>query len=151
MEKNPKILFNELKNFSKDKLISTKDKKIELTPEEKAANLVYWNKLTGFVIQDFSIDEIIPRLYLSGDDVATNKKILESKNVSHIINMATNVDNKFESYFVYKKISIYDCPSENIMDYFVSTYEFIETALNENSKNVVLCHCNAGNLKLRLN
>ena len=99
MAKNP--FLNELKLFSKDNLnpTSTKisyangkqfminskeseEKEIDETSDEQLSSIAYWSKSTGYVIDlipDNSIDEIVPRLYLSGDDPATNKAILDSK------------------------------------------------------------------------
>jgi atypical dual specificity phosphatase len=164
MERN--TFLKELKEFSKDNLnptttkISylngkqfvrkskeTEEKELEILEENPISNVAYWSKETGFVVDlfpDNSIDEIIPRLYLSGDDAATTKKILEEKNITHIINLTKNVENKYEPLIKYKKIAIYDLPSVNIIDHFQSSYEFIESALNESEKNCVLVHCNAG-------
>jgi len=164
MEK--RLFLNEIKEFPKDKLNSTTmkisyangrqflkaskdsdEKELELTQEDRNSNVAYWSKLTGFVVDlvpDHSIDLIVPRLFLSGDDAATNKEILDSKNITHVINLTSNVKNKFEPEIKYLKISIYDLPTVNIMEHFKSSYGFIENALNENEKNSVLVHCNAG-------
>jgi len=164
MEKN--TFLKELKEFSKDNLnptttkISyangkqfirnskeTEEKELEIPEDNPISNVAYWSKETGFVIDllpDYSIDEIIPRLYLSGCDAATEIKILEEKNITHIINLTTNVANKYEPVIKYKKIAINDLPTVNIMDHFQSSYEFIESALSESEKNCVLVHCHAG-------
>ena len=44
----------------------------------------------------------------------------------------------------YLKCPIEDNPSEDISQYFASSYEFITKALNENEHNKVLVHCWAG-------
>lgn len=164
MEKNS--FLNDIKEFSKDKLNPTttkisyangrqflktskdpEEKELEYSQESQFSNVAYCSKLTGFFVDlgpDYSIDEIIPRLFLSGDDPATSKEILDSKSITHIINLTSNVGNKFEPEIKYQKISIYDLPSVNIMEHFKSSFEFIEKALNDNEKNSILVHCNRG-------
>jgi predicted protein tyrosine phosphatase len=144
-------VFNELKKFSKENFINNKTKQQheqqQQSPLKAIERQIFWNKLTGLdQMPDLhhTIDEILPRLYLSGDHVATTKKILDSKRITHIINLASNVENKFEKNIKYKKIVIYDWPTENLAEHFRATFEFIEAALNENGKNAVLVHCNAG-------
>ena len=150
MQDSRRTIFSELRKFSKENFktkmstITSTIANSEQQQQQQAADQVYWNKLTGLVMSDASIDEILPRLYLSGDAVATDRKLLESKSITHIINLASNVENKFEKNIKYKKIHIYDRPTENIAEYFRSTYEFIELALNGSEKNAVLVHCNAG-------
>ena len=167
MEKNS--LLNEVTHFSKVKLNPTTTKvsyangkqftRSSKDAEEKElvgdtsdefksmSNVAYWSKATGYVVDlvpDNSIDEIMPRLYLSGDDAATNRALLDSKCISHVINLTSNVENKFEPIITYKQILIYDLPNQNIMEHFQSSYEFIENAFRQNEKNCVLVHCNAG-------
>ena len=89
------------------------------------------------------LDKILDRLFLSGDGEATNLKLLKENNITHIVNVATNVDNKFESEIIYKKISVKDNPTEDIRSDFKETYNFIEQAL-QNENNSVLVHCNKG-------
>lgn len=125
------------------------EKEIKFDDAEQSAmdsSSIYWSRFSGFLVDlvpDYSIDEIIPGLYLSGDDVATNIDILKSKNVRYILNLTTNVPNKFEKEIIYKKIVIYDFESQKIDNYFRETFEFIDEALKIGS-NSVLVHCNAG-------
>lgn len=90
-----------------------------------------------------TIDQIIPRLYLSNDFVARNRKILTDYHVTHILNLTTNIPNVFEPDIVYKKIIIFDFETQNISIYFDEAFEFIDNALKDEN-NAVLVHCNAG-------
>jgi protein-tyrosine phosphatase len=90
-----------------------------------------------------SIDEIIPRLYLSNDFVARNRKILNDNHITHILNLTTNIPNLFEPEIIYKKFIIFDFENQNISLYFDEAFEFIDTALSDEN-NSVLVHCNAG-------
>ena len=84
------------------------------------------------------------RLYLSGDDVASNLDILKENKITHILNLTTTFANAFESQFVYKTIKLDDKLNENIGKHFQDSFEFIENAFIQNSGNRVLVHCNMG-------
>jgi hypothetical protein len=159
---------NEIEAFSKDKLKKTQtdiyhlngkkyirkegkldENEIKITNEEileikQYSESAYLSRLSGYVIDlqpDNSIDNIIDGLYLSGDGAATNKQILDSKRITHILNATTNVENKFEPDIIYKNFPIYDLETQ-IID-FQSSFEFIEDALKQ-AENKVLVHCNQG-------
>lgn len=97
-----------------------------------------------FYLDTYStIDQIIPRLYLSNDCIARNRKILNDHKITHILNLTTNIQNEFESEITYKKLMICDFEGQNISLYFDEVFEFIDTALQDEN-NSVLVHCNAG-------
>jgi protein-tyrosine phosphatase len=117
------------------------------TQTENETNTIYWSKNCGFLVDlvpDLSIHEIIPRLYLSGDDAACNRDILESKNITHVLNLTTNVPNKFEPNIKYMKYVIYDLPNQDVVNMFNESFKFIDETLSSNEHNSVLVHCNAG-------
>ncbi|CAF0710708.1 unnamed protein product [Brachionus calyciflorus] len=117
-----------------------------LDENQSDSSVIYWSNKCGFLVDlipDYSIDEIIPHLFLSGDDAATNLDALKSKNITHILNLTSNVANKFKPDITYKNILIYDMPSENILPYFEESFCFIDQAL-KNENNCLLVHCNAG-------
>jgi protein-tyrosine phosphatase len=90
------------------------------------------------------IDEILSnKLFLSGDDVASNFNILNEKKITHILNLTTNFKNAFDTKFVYKTIKVDDKLHENIYKHFNESFEFIDTALKDETKRV-LVHCNMG-------
>lgn len=155
---------NEIVNFSKSNLkkTSTKvsyasgqqfmifdglEKQVKFDEDDQSnSSTIYWSKKCGFLVDlipDLSINEIIPRLFLSGDDVALNFDLLKAKNITHILNLTSNIANKYEPILKYKKIHMYDIPSENILKYFKEAFEFIDNGL-ENINQSVLVHCNAG-------
>ncbi len=146
---------NEIQQFSRSNLRPTKTKityidgRIFMTaihdtnkPEELVTN-----QLVGYVVQtepDLTVDQIISNLYLSGDDVAQDFDLLTSKSITHILNLTTNVQNLYESKKIqYKRMQIYDMPTENILQHFSNAFEFLTNALSDCS-NSVLVHCNAG-------
>lgn len=62
--------------------------------------------------------------------------------ITHVLNLATNVDNFFPSDLIYKRIEILDLPSSDIRIHFDDCFAFINEALSNGKK--VLVHCNAG-------
>jgi protein-tyrosine phosphatase len=165
-------ILDEINRFSKSKLkpVSTKisyldgrqfikngleSEEKEIRDDEKdvdptnSCSSVYWSRFNGYIVDllpDFSIDEIIPRLFLGGDDVALSRDILDDKMITHILNLTTNVPNKFEPDIIYKQIKIYDLLDQEIIEYFEQTFKFINDALN-NENNSILVHCNISTLE----
>ena len=78
---------------------------------------------------------------LGSQDVAAHLSILERYNVTHILNLASCVENFYPEQFQYKYIKIEDYPEAQILPHFETAFEFI----NEGMKfGCVLVHCNAG-------
>ena len=73
----------------------------------------------------------------------SDKKILDCHKITHILNVTSDVRNKFEAQIVFKQIKVNDLPSVRIDSYFAESFEFIESALDA-SCNSVLVHCHAG-------
>lgn len=94
------------------------------------------------------MDKIVPNLYLSGFQPATNKNELTNKNIKCIINITMQPDtpDKLELYkkldIIYVHINEYDSPIANLYKYFDKTHELIQYNINKN--NNVLVHCMAG-------
>ena len=80
---------------------------------------------------------ILPRLYLGDDIMARNLGALRERKITHILNLTTNIPNKFEPEVTYLKLTIFDFESQNIAQYFDEANEFIHEAL-KNEKNAVL-------------
>ena len=95
-----------------------------------------------YIKQRSIMDKILPGLYLGNDIVAQDIDLLKENNITHILNLTTNIPNRFE-HIVYKKIIMLDIASQNIRQYFEESFEFIEESLKD-PKNSVLVHCNAG-------
>ncbi len=105
----------------------------------------YWSRQCGYIVDiqpDLSIHEVIKGLYISGEDVATNKDLLNKHNITHILNITAHAENKFISEIIYKQIKIDDFPSVAINTFFEESFQFIDSALND--QKVVLVHCHAG-------
>ena len=77
------------------------------------------------------IDEILPnKLFLSGDDVASNLNLLKENQITHILNLTTTFQNAFDNKFIYKTIRINDNLNESIYKHFNDSFEFIDNAIN---------------------
>ena len=74
-------------------------------------------------------------------DVAANWDILEKYKVTHILNVATWVNNSFPKNIKYKNLNIMDTVDFHILPYFDVAFPFIDEGRREGC---VLVHCNAG-------
>jgi protein-tyrosine phosphatase len=90
----------------------------------------------------FQISEIIPGLYLSGEEIASNKELLKQKQITTIINMTTHVPPKYEEDFTYFCFPLIDQGNNDIKQYFAETFKIIDKALSNNQN--ILVHCQAG-------
>ena len=81
-------------------------------------------------------------LQTGSQDVAHNLELLEKHNVTHILNVASHVNNLFPEKFTYLSLDLRDLPEFPIFKAFPEALDFIDTALD--SQGCVLVHCNAG-------
>lgn len=99
-----------------------------------------------FMVVDTSPDgklhHVIDGVYIGSQDSAFNKTALDESNITHILNVATGIQNAYPEQFEYLTIKLLDVPETNIREVFTHTNEFIQQALNNNGR--VLIHCNAG-------
>lgn len=101
-----------------------------------------WSRPQFYSNPRSTMDKMISRLYLGNDMVSQDLALLTENKITHILNLTTNVPNRFE-HITYKKIIMLDIASQNIRQYFDESFEFIDESLKDES-NSVLVHCNAG-------
>ena len=77
----------------------------------------------------------------ASQDVAADMALLQNLKVTHILNVASRVENFFPDDFTYKHFDILDITETNITDYFVESFKFIDEGRKQGC---VLVHCNAG-------
>lgn len=118
------------------------------------------------MLENTQMTEITPYLYLGNEMDAMNVTRLMQHGVYYILNVTKNVPfyehssqqqqptnnaddsttttttTNNASKFVFKRIPVNDCISQNLKDYFDEAFEFIDEAKRNNSK--VLVHCQAG-------
>jgi atypical dual specificity phosphatase len=83
-------------------------------------------------------------IYLSGDAGANDFTNLSALGITHILNITDCIPNYYEgtTNIVYMRVSIADCGSIILKDYFPAVFEFITNALDAGGQ--VLVHCFAG-------
>lgn len=86
--------------------------------------------------------EIIPRLFLGDEDASKDSLLLDKLKIVNIVKVGQELEMKFPQKYNYMNIDIYDHDEENIYQYFESTFDFIQEALNKNEG--VLVHCKFG-------
>ncbi|XP_064614144.1 dual specificity protein phosphatase 19-like [Liolophura sinensis] len=146
-------LFASLQTFDKSKLkktetsVTTVDgrrllEKVD-THGRRTSHLVSQGILgyVGDVREDLQVAEVLPGLIMGSQDVAHNLELLRKYGVTHILNVATYVDNIYPDLFKYMDIQLLDIPETNIMVCFDQAFQFIEEA---RATGCVLVHCNAG-------
>ena len=100
----------------------------------------------GFLEIHSSLDEklhhVMDGLYIGSQDSAVNLSALNEYKITHILNVATGIENAFPEQYKYLNIELLDLPQTNIRKVFSHTNEFIQQAIAANG--CVLVHCNAG-------
>lgn len=80
-------------------------------------------------------------LFQGRGDQATNQRIINTLNITHIVNISEH-KNAFPSKIKYLKLPLEDMASTNLSHHFEKTSAFIDEALNNDGR--VLVHCNLG-------
>ena len=83
------------------------------------------------------IDHIIDNIYLGDFRTADNMNILRQYNITHIINCAFNLPNKFPNEITYKRLDLRDEPDQPLIERLEEAYEFIK----ENKDKNIFVHC----------
>lgn len=91
---------------------------------------------------DIKYSQIMDNLFLGNQDIARDIKLLKSLNITHIVNLATGVDNVYDGILTYLRKEVYDGPTCQIITVFDECTEFVHNAIT--SGGCVLVHCNAG-------
>ena len=83
------------------------------------------------------IDHIIDNIYLGDFRTADDINILKEYNITHIINCAFNLPNRFPNEITYKRLDLRDEPNQPIIEKLEEAYEFIK----ENKDKNIFVHC----------
>ena len=87
------------------------------------------------------ITKIEPNLFLGSIEDAYDVKKLLSLNVTHVLNMATEIPNFYENTFTYKKVNGKDVTTFQMHKHFDEVADFIHEAMQ---KGKVFVHCYCG-------
>ncbi|CAH2002480.1 unnamed protein product [Acanthoscelides obtectus] len=101
-----------------------------------------FNRGAGYV---YELDEIEPKLYLSGADEASSVETLKKYKITHILTIndyPLTPSVKEELGYINKKfICLPDMVTSDLLSYFDECYEFIREGV---SRGAVLVHCQMG-------
>lgn len=86
-------------------------------------------------------DLIIPGLYLGNYEAASDRSLLESLGITHILTVASDLYPLFPDNFTYLQITALDTNTEDLFKVFSTTHNFISAALNTGK---ILVHCLMG-------
>ena len=83
------------------------------------------------------IDHIMDNIYLGDFRTADNIDILKEHNITHIINCAFNLPNKYPEQITYKRLELRDETDQPIIEKLEEAYQFIK----ENKDKNIFVHC----------
>ena len=91
---------------------------------------------------DYNVSKILPFLFLGGQEVTTEKAMMKSLNISHIVSLCSESRPHFPEDFVYLNLGIADSPQANILKVLEPSFEAINAA--KNAGGCCLVHCQVG-------
>ncbi|XP_020823898.1 protein phosphatase Slingshot homolog 3 [Phascolarctos cinereus] len=100
------------------------------------------NQMLVLMAQRDRASHIFPHLYLGSEWNAANLDELQRNRVSHILNVAREIDNFYPELFTYHNVRLWDEETEQLLPHWKETHRFIEAARAQGSR--VLVHCKMG-------
>ncbi|XP_055987786.1 protein phosphatase Slingshot homolog 3 [Sorex fumeus] len=100
------------------------------------------NQMLLLMAQQDRASLIFPHLYLGSEWNAANLEELQRNRVSHILNMAREIDNFFPERFTYHNVRLWDEESAQLLPHWKETHRFVEAARAQGTR--VLVHCKMG-------
>jgi atypical dual specificity phosphatase len=95
--------------------------------------------------EPWSASEIRNFIYLGNADDSENLEGLNAHNITHILNVADDVDNSYPDVFSYCNLNVADCGTDiGISRVFDLALKFVQSAMTENPSNKILVHCAHG-------
>ena len=99
-------------------------------------------KLQPSLSVDFNCSRIADLLYLGGKELSGNQGMMQSMNITHIINTCVEAPCHFPTAFKYLECHLKDSADEIIRPRFEEAFAFIDDAANAGSATLV--HCSVG-------
>ncbi|XP_026338862.1 protein phosphatase Slingshot homolog 3 isoform X1 [Ursus maritimus] len=100
------------------------------------------NQMLLLMAQQDRASRIFPHLYLGSEWNAANLEELQRNRVSHILNMAREIDNFYPERFIYHNVRLWDEESAQLLPHWKETHRFVEDARAQGTR--VLVHCKMG-------
>lgn len=132
------------KKFPKRQFIEISDENLRSNFREYLGGVQEMSRVSYFLLKRLEINEIIPKLFISGENYFDDKITHDALGIKSIINATEEVSNAFEEdpEYRYLTFKIRDVPNENIYKCFDVSYDFISRELANGRS--VLVHCAAG-------
>lgn len=137
MDKGHEALIN-LTTTNSPENINDDSKKSEKVERIGQSNFVY-----DHVVAILPPTEVYPNLFLGSSYNAALLSGLRSRNIKYVINVSNEISNYYPDNITYYNITIKDDGKDKIQDHLETSYEIIESFLNNNDGNV-LVHCYMG-------
>ncbi|KAF3822312.1 hypothetical protein GH733_007686 [Mirounga leonina] len=100
------------------------------------------NQMLLLMAQQDRASRIFPHLYLGSEWNAANLEELQRNRVSHILNMAREIDNFYPERFIYHNVRLWDEESAQLLPHWKETHRFVEAARAQGTR--ALVHCKMG-------
>ncbi|XP_073906120.1 protein phosphatase Slingshot homolog 3 isoform X5 [Castor canadensis] len=100
------------------------------------------NQMLLLMAQQDRASRIFPHLYLGSEWNAANLEELQRNRISHILNVAREIDNFYPERFIYHNVRLWDEESAQLLPHWKETHSFIEAARAQGTR--VLVHCKMG-------
>ncbi|KAK2499495.1 hypothetical protein MC885_015238 [Smutsia gigantea] len=100
------------------------------------------NQMLLLMAQQDRASRIFPHLYLGSEWNAANLEELQRNRISHILNMAREIDNFYPERFIYHNVRLWDEESAQLLPHWKETHRFVEAARAQGTR--VLVHCKMG-------
>jgi hypothetical protein len=100
-------------------------------------------KRDKFAYFDKECSQILHHIYLGSEAVAKNRKTLQEKGITHVLNCVGFVcPDYFPEDLIYKKLWLQDSPTEDITSILYDVFDFFEEVREEGGR--VFVHCCQG-------
>ncbi|XP_029813186.1 protein phosphatase Slingshot homolog 3 isoform X2 [Suricata suricatta] len=86
------------------------------------------NQMLLLMAQQDRASRIFPHLYLGSEWNAANLEELQRNRVSHILNVAREIDNFYPERFIYHNVRLWDEESAQLLPHWKETHRFVEAA-----------------------
>ncbi|XP_046927252.1 protein phosphatase Slingshot homolog 3 isoform X1 [Lynx rufus] len=86
------------------------------------------NQMLLLMAQQDRASRIFPHLYLGSEWNAANLEELQRNRVSHILNVAREIDNFYPDRFIYHNVRLWDEESAQLLPHWKETHGFVEAA-----------------------
>jgi hypothetical protein len=107
--------------------------KVSNYKKRKMALAIYF-QLNHIDYKNKNFTYILPWLLIGTKDLALNLQFLLASNVTHILNLSTNIPNFYPNIFIYKRVAIDDDSNSNFQLHFVDVIEFMNRVKKKRGK-----------------